>query len=91
MKIYKQRHPEEYFYNVLRSNAKRRGKEFTLTIEEFKQFCKDTNYLNLKGKNGNDFSIDRKESWLGYSHDNIQLKTLSDNVKKQREQEKCPF
>lgn len=89
-KWYKENHPEAYFFNALRNNAKRRGKEFNLTLKEFKQFCADTGYMETKGKNGNDMSIDRIKVAEGYSIDNIQLLSLSDNTSK-RNNEEYPF
>jgi hypothetical protein len=62
-------------------NAKRRGKEFTLTFDEFKEFCMKTGYDEKKGKSSDSLSIDRIESSNGYSKDNIRAITLSDNVK----------
>ena len=74
--------PEYYYFNALRSNAKRRGKEFTLTFEQFKQFCKETDYINKKGRLAHKYSIDRIKSYLGYSIDNIQIMTVSENSTK---------
>ena len=94
MRWLKEHHPETYFFNILRGNAKRRGKEFNLTLEEFRKFCKETNYLEFKGKTASSASIDRIRAWEGYHKDNIQILTLSDNVKKQRMdvlKEICPF
>lgn len=92
MREYKKRHPIEYTYNAFRTNAKRRGKEFKVTLEEFKQFCRETNYLELKGKYKYDYSIHREINEKGYLLENMGIKTVSENVKIQREEEKrCPF
>jgi len=85
-RLFREKHPEIYFFNALRNNARRRGKEFTLTLGQFKQFCKETGYLQGKGKQRNDMTIDRIDSSKGYSIDNIQILTLSDNSMKD-----CPF
>lgn len=79
---FKQENPESYWFMVLRSNAKRRKIDFQLTLEEFKKFCKDTNYIKLKGRSPNSYTVDRKISTIGYAYDNIQILTLSQNVKK---------
>lgn len=89
-RLLKERHPITYHFNALRNNAKRRGKEFNLTIEEFKEFCKKTGYMELKGKNGSDLSIDRRENRKGYVMNNIQAITLSENTVK-RNTVDCPF
>jgi hypothetical protein len=73
--------PYFYYYNLLRSNSKYRGKQFDLTLDEFKEFCNKTGYLKLKGKLSNDYSIDRIDVNKGYSVDNIRLVTVSQNSK----------
>jgi len=79
-RLFKQRHPEAYTFNYLRCNAKRRGKKFTLTLNQFKVLCKETGYMEGKGKNGSSLSIDRIDSSKGYSHDNIKILSISDNA-----------
>jgi hypothetical protein len=69
-------------YNALRDNAKRRHKEFTLTFSEFKEFCVKTNYMAGKGRQKLSYTIDRAKNWLGYTKDNIQCMTKSDNSSK---------
>jgi hypothetical protein len=71
-----------YTFNALKSNAKRRGKEFTLTRTQFKKFCLKTDYIKLKGRRPNSASIDRIDSSKGYSLDNIQILSLSINSSK---------
>ena len=91
MRKYKEKHPLAYLFNTLKGNAKRRKKEFSLTLEQFKKFCEDFGYMEGKGKNAFSMSIDRIRSEEGYNINNIQILSLSDNTKKQRELEKCPF
>lgn len=69
----KEINPIGYYFNNLRNNARRRGKEFTLTKAEFEQFCKETDYIKLKGKRSTSMTIDRKDHTKGYSYDNIQI------------------
>lgn len=87
----KHNNPVSYHFNILRSNAKRRGKDFSLTLDEFKEFCTKTDYLDLKGKNKKSASIDRVDSSRGYHADNIQVLSLSANSSKRWVDEKCPF
>lgn len=89
----KETNPVGYFYSHLKQNAKRRGKEFKLTLEEFKQFCEETNYIELKGKTAKSASIDRIDPTKGYEIGNIQILSLSDNSKKMHQDnaEDCPF
>jgi hypothetical protein len=99
----KENNPLGYYYNLLRCNARRRKKEFALTLEDFKIFCKETEYDKLKGKKANCLSIDRIKFWEGYTKNNIRAISVSANVKRERgvlldidnewqiEKEKCPF
>ena len=92
----KENNPIAYCFNLLKCNAKRRGKDFSLTLEQFTQFCAETNYIELKGKTGKSASIDRIDHLKGYHIDNIQILSLSDNSKKQHtdknnQDEDCPF
>lgn len=83
-KKYKERHPENYFFNALRNNARRRGKEFIISLNEFREFCERTAYMELKGKTADSLSIDRINNEKGYSIDNIQAISLRYNSQKQK-------
>jgi len=78
---YIKKYPLKYLFMVRRNNAKRRGKIWTLTFEEFKEFCEKTGYDKTRGKYASDFSIDRINPELGYSIENIRSITVSDNSK----------
>lgn len=81
-KKYKEKHPVKYAYTVLKNNAKRRGKEFELTLEQFEKFCIKTNYLVGRGIYKESYHIDRIDESKGYTIDNIQVLTNSQNIKK---------
>ena len=77
-------------------NARRRGKPFSLTLEQFGEFCKRTGYNERKGKTANSMSIDRIRDCDGYHANNIRTITLSANTKRQYDpsvapEENCPF
>ena len=82
--------PVVYTYGYLKQNAKRRGKPFDLTIEQFRKFCEETNYIALKGRLKKSATIDRIDPNKGYSIDNIQILTLSQNASKGTKSD-CPF
>jgi len=82
--------PIAYCYNSLKSNAKRRGKDFDLTLEEFRIFCEETGYIDNKGKRKDSATIDRKDASKGYSLGNLQILSLEENSRKGAE-EKAPF
>jgi hypothetical protein len=96
-------HPLEYLYISWRDNAKRRGKDFTVTFDEFKEFCKETKYDELRGRTSLSLSIDRVRNYEGYHKDNIRAITIHDNSSKgdsleytvdtefKMEIEPCPF
>lgn len=81
---YRETHPVNYFFNMLRVRARRRRVKFLLTLAEFGRFCRDTNYLALKGRFKSDLSIDRIREELPYHVDNIQVLTVGENVSKRR-------
>ena len=90
-----------YCYDYLMANARRRNKIFTLTFDDFVQFCIETNYDKLKGKTSLSMSIDCKIQRLGYTKTNIRAITLSENSSKgvndyiepeyQKIEQECPF
>lgn len=69
------------FHN-LKNNAKRRNKEFSLTFEQFKEFCIATEYHSKRGVHRYSYTVDRIVETEGYHLDNIQVLTNRDNVKK---------
>lgn len=93
--MYKQNHPVRYAWHALRSNARRRKKEWEtrhgcptsrydveLTFDEFKQFCYKTKLLVGRGRSIYAYHIDRIDVNKGYTTGNIQVLTNAQNVKK---------
>lgn len=76
-------------YNQFKGNARKRNKAFSITIEQFREFCKKTGYLIDRGKRGANATIDRIDNSKGYHIDNIQLLTLRQNASKGVSY--CPF
>lgn len=74
--------PLKAAFTNLRENAKRRGKEFDLTFEQFCAFAIRTGYMKKKGRWAESWHIDRKEETLGYTIDNLQVLTNAQNVRK---------
>lgn len=69
------------YYN-LKSNSKRRGIEFKLILQQFNDFCYETDYFIGRGRRINSYSIDRINPVKGYVQGNIQVLTVSENSKK---------
>lgn len=80
----KQENPVRIAYDNVKGSAKRRNKEFTISKEYFATFCKETQYLQLKGRLSTSLHVDRIDETRGYTDDNIQSLQNSDNVKKYR-------
>lgn len=78
----RERDPARYAYHRLKANAKRRGKLFDLTLEEFRRFATATDYLKAKGRRATCYHVDRIDERRGYTADNIQPLTNRANVRK---------
>lgn len=81
-KRWQKANPEKHIFNTLKNNAKRRGKVFELTFDDFMEFCVDTDYLAQKGIFKHSLHIYRKIEWLGYTKNNIQALENTKNIKK---------
>ncbi len=69
-------------YVNFKGNALRRGKEFTITLIQFRSFCHCTGYILTKGKRGRNATVDRIDNNFGYHIWNIQLLTAHQNTRK---------
>jgi hypothetical protein len=78
-RLLKERHPHTYVLNQIRHSARKRKLPFTITLEQFRQFCTETRYLELKGKLPNSMTIDRIDWNDGYHIGNIRLLTHAEN------------
>jgi len=65
-----------------KGNALRRGKEFSITLAEFRQWCEEKGYIITKGQRGFRATVDRINNKRGYHIDNIQLLTMKANIAK---------
>jgi hypothetical protein len=87
-KQYRDKNKLKATYQIMKDNAKRRNIEFSITLPEFKQFCTDTGYLEIKGTEAESGTVDRIDPRYGYTLNNIQVLTLSENVKKKKKDNK---
>lgn len=76
---YKATRPHAYALNKLRNNARRRGKEFTITLEQWVDWCTEHGFLEKTGKSADALTVDRKDHTQGYHIWNIQPLTNSAN------------
>jgi hypothetical protein len=86
----RERDPVSARFNQFKGNATRRGKEFGISLEEFRQFCEETGYLK-NGYRGYSATIDRVDNRRGYFIDNIQLLSNRANASKGASENECPF
>lgn len=95
----KQSNPLKFAYDQWRANCRRRKKVNTVTLEEFRSFVADTNYLRKTGRGAKKFTISRKSEcvdgcpreWCqahGYHFHNIESITLRENIYKYRRPKK---
>lgn len=87
-------------YVNFKGNAKRRCKDFTITLAEFRDFCNRTGYIIKKGMRGRNCTIDRSDNCYGYHIWNIGIKSNEANIRKYHDVDKhlptnhedyCPF
>lgn len=78
----KKNNPLQLAYSILKYNARRRGKIFTISFEYFCKFAIKVKYLKKKGTAAYAYHIDRINEELGYVEGNLQLLTNAKNVKK---------
>lgn len=64
---------------MLRHSARKRNLAFTLTVESFKKWCLQTGYLEHRGNQPTDMTIDRIDWNEGYHLWNIQAITHAEN------------
>jgi hypothetical protein len=72
----------KHAYNNKKSDAKRRGIPFTITLAYFRRFCYRYKFVKNMGRTAHSYSVDRKKNHLGYIPGNIQALTISQNASK---------
>lgn len=80
---WRNKNPLKASYKDLKQNAKRRGKEFDLTFEEFKEFASMAEYRD-RGITRTSYHLDRIDETKGYTKDNLRYLENHLNVKKYR-------
>lgn len=69
-------------YQDFKKNALDRGKEFRITLNEFRAWCNETGYIIQKGRRGQSATVDRIRNSEGYHLGNLQLLTNRANASK---------
>jgi hypothetical protein len=81
-KKWRQNNPVKYAYLNLKHNAKKREVLFTISFEEFKDWCVKVKHIGFAGRSAESLTIDRRHNDIGYHIDNIQVMRKDDNIKK---------
>jgi hypothetical protein len=82
MRVDRLNNPLRASFATLRTNARRRGKPFDLTLEQYRQFVEEHGYLEGRGTHVGALHIDRKDPLKGYTIDNITVLTCTENSAK---------
>lgn len=85
------RDPAKILFHEMRGNAKRRGKEWSLTLEQFRQIVSQQDYLDNRGCTRHCLHLDRIDNTRGYHIDNIQIITCGENVAKGNKERRKGF
>lgn len=78
-RMLKERRPETYVLNAIRGRARQRKIPFTITLAQFREWCRETGYLERRGKTPESATIDRKNHDEGYHIWNIQILSHAEN------------
>lgn len=76
---YKENHPLRYYYNITKQSAKQRGKDWSLTLQQYEEFCVKTGYHDHRGRKTNSMTIDRIDPKQGYHVWNIRCLSHAEN------------
>lgn len=79
------RKPAQYAFQQVRESARKRNIPFNLTFAQFKEFDRQTGYVEAKGKSSESLTIDRINSDKGYEFGNIRALTWLENCSKKVE------
>ncbi len=79
---YRLKNPLRYSYQAFKDNAKRRGKEFLVTYDEYVEFGQKHGLFRPDGTRYTTKTIDRIDCDKGYHIANMQVLSLIENSKK---------
>jgi hypothetical protein len=73
-----------YSFNNKKHRAEERGIFWDLTLDQFRQFCQETEYMSKCGKKTGSYDVDRviEGKTPGYTISNIQILDKIKNIKK---------
>lgn len=71
--------PTYYAWSNLRCSARKRGIAFRITLAQWRAWCRETGYVDHRGKTPDAMTVDRREKDKPYTIDNIRPMTHQDN------------
>lgn len=74
--------PIKYAFWNLKNRARQRGHVFTITVQDLVDVVTGSEYIERHGRFAACLSIDRVQSHLGYIPGNLQILTVSENIRK---------
>lgn len=80
--LWRARNPTRCAYAILKSHAKRRKVEFSLSFEEFSAVVAGTRYIKDRGRENGCMHIDRVDASKGYVPGNCRVIEASENIAK---------
>lgn len=80
---WRERNPLRYLLKNLRGHAKARGITFTITYEQWVEFCLRTGYHQSVGTEAGSATVDRIDPRFGYHADNIRVLSHAENSARQ--------
>ena len=81
-KLYREQNPLRCIYLFKKGDAKKRGLEFTLTFSHFYKIAIATNLLEHRGRAGDSLTLERSNNELGYTDNNFEIISKSENTKR---------
>jgi hypothetical protein len=78
----RKRKPVDMCYYWLKKSAKKRHYEFSITLDWFREWVKQNGYMEGRGRTADGLTVDRIRNEEGYTPDNLQVLTKSDNSSK---------
>jgi hypothetical protein len=99
MEMWRKRNPFKAAWRQMVDKCRRKRRHLGLTYEQFEEFCRATGYTDGSGRHRHNLHIDRIDPRKGYTVDNIQALTCTENTAKgnrerhfcEEEPGECPF
>lgn len=82
--------PIQSAFRACIDHARARNLHWGISFADFKHMCEATSYVDAKGTTRHALTIDRKDACKGYTLDNVQVITQSENAAKSNRERYLP-